>query len=113
MKNITNELIQEKLDSREALTILFVYTPLCGTCKLAGSMLEVIEASNPALMIHRININHAPNFAQTWKIKSVPCLLIFQKGLGVERIYAFQSISYLHAIMKPYIAVAELQTNRY
>jgi len=112
MKEINATTLNEKLQLRESLTILFVYTPLCGTCKLAGSMLDVIETSYPSLVIHKLNINHAPTFAQTWKIKSVPSLLVFQKGLGVERIYAFQSISHLHAMIKPYAVFAELQIKR-
>ncbi|WP_100407264.1 thioredoxin family protein [Bacillus solitudinis] len=112
MNEVNSIILQEKLDKREALTVLFVYSPLCGTCRLAGNMLEVIEASYPSLPIYKLNINHAPSFAQDWRIKSVPCLLVFQKGLGVERRYAFHSIGHLHEMMKPYAALANLHMNR-
>ncbi|MFC0470230.1 thioredoxin family protein [Halalkalibacter kiskunsagensis] len=104
MEEISSSKLDEMLGARDPLTIVFVYTPLCGTCKLAERMVGVVEKTFETLPIFSLNINHSPAFAQKWKIKSVPCLLLFQKGLGVERIYAFQSIAYVHDIVKPYAA---------
>ncbi len=106
MKEITSSELEEMLKGRDPLTIVFVHTPLCGTCKMARRMIDVIGSAFDSLSIHSLNINHAPSFAQKWKIESVPCLLLFQKGLGVERIYAFRSIEYLHGVLKPYAAVS-------
>ncbi|MDQ0205974.1 thioredoxin family protein [Alkalicoccobacillus murimartini] len=103
MIDITANEVEHKLASREELEILFIHTPLCGTCKRAASMLEILEMTYDQLSIDRLNINHHPSFAHTWRIKSVPCLMVFQKGLGVERVYAFQSIPALHALLQPYL----------
>jgi thioredoxin-like negative regulator of GroEL len=112
MEEISNHTLESILAAREPFTIVFVYTPLCGTCKLAEKMLLVVQSSFKALPIYSLNINHSPLFAQKWRIKSVPCLLVFQKGLGVERIYAFQSIGYVHKVLKPYAATSSLQEKR-
>ncbi|GAE34619.1 hypothetical protein JCM9157_1689 [Halalkalibacter akibai JCM 9157] len=74
-------------------------------------MLKVVQASFDSLPIYSLNINHSPEFAQKWKIKSVPCLLVFQKGLGVECLYAFQSIANVHEKLKPYAVAWSLQEN--
>ena len=111
MEEIVSSTLDQKLTDREPLSIVFVYTPLCGTCKLAEKMLTVVQSSFDSLPMYSLNINHSPAFAQQWKIKSVPCLLVFQKGLGVERIYAFQSIGYVHNKLKPYAAAWLLQNN--
>ncbi len=104
----TSEEINRMLSGRQQLTVVFVFTPLCGTCKLAEGMLKVILAKEPTLDMKKLNINYAPSFAQKWKIESVPCLLVFQKGLGVERLYAFHSVEYLYEKLKPYAAITKL-----
>lgn len=109
MKEITSSNLEKMLRDRESLTIVFVHTPLCGTCKMARGMVELVGRSFHSLPLYSLNINHASSFAQKWKVKSVPCLLLFQKGLGVERIYAFRSVSYIHEVLKPYAAAWSLQ----
>ncbi|ARK30365.1 thioredoxin family protein [Halalkalibacter krulwichiae] len=109
MEEISSKKLAEKLADRDPITIVFVYSPLCGTCKLAEKMLRVVQSSFDALPMYSLNINHSPLFAQQWKVKSVPCLFIFQRGLGVERIYAFRSISYVHEIVKRYATILSLQ----
>ncbi|MEI4801357.1 thioredoxin family protein [Bacillus sp. NPDC077411] len=77
-------------------TVLYVYTPMCGTCQLAKKMLTVVEAALPHLEIGMLNVNYAPHFAREYEIESVPCLLIFEKNQLVKKIYAFQSVEYLY-----------------
>ncbi|GAF65240.1 thioredoxin family protein [Alkalihalobacillus trypoxylicola] len=103
MNTVTIEQLEENLSNKKSLTFVYLYTPLCGTCKLASKMLEVIEAMEPSLEILSLNINHAPSFAQKWKIESVPCLYVFQNGLGVERVYAFHSVAHVFETIKPYL----------
>ncbi|MBP3950648.1 thioredoxin family protein [Bacillus suaedae] len=102
MIEITNDELHKKLESREPLTIIFIYTPLCGTCKLAEKMIRIVEEMLPTLPIYSLNVNHAAGFAQTWKVKSVPALYVFQKGFGTKQIYAFHSIMNVHQLLKPY-----------
>ncbi|KMK76392.1 thioredoxin family protein [Alkalihalobacillus pseudalcaliphilus] len=112
MQETNVENLQSKLNSRNSVEFLYVYTPLCGTCKLAKKMVEVIEATDESLIIHQLNINHAPDFAKKWKIESVPALFVFQNGLGVERIYAFQSVPFLFETLQPYLVKNRLNQNK-
>ncbi|GGD06822.1 hypothetical protein GCM10011389_12970 [Pontibacillus salipaludis] len=43
-----------------------------------------------------------PDFMNHYEIESVPCFLIVQKGLILEKIYAFQSVSYLYEKVNQY-----------
>ncbi|WP_206831798.1 thioredoxin family protein [Alicyclobacillus fructus] len=64
---------------REAL--VFVHTPLCGTCQLARRMLEVVDAARGhALPLYDLDANLAPEAMQSWKIESVPALLYVKNG---------------------------------
>ncbi|WP_017727968.1 thioredoxin family protein [Halalkalibacterium ligniniphilum] len=95
-----------KIDTTSKHTYaVFVYSPLCGTCKLAKSMLRVMEQTFPRFEIKEVNINEKPQFAQERKVTSVPCLLLFDQDVEVERLYAFRSLEHLYHRIKPYTTV--------
>ncbi|ABS23785.1 thioredoxin [Bacillus cytotoxicus NVH 391-98] len=77
-------------------TVLYVYTPMCGTCQLAKKMLTVVEATIVDLEVGMLDLNYAPHLAREYEIESVPCLLIFENGTLKKKIYAFHSVEYLY-----------------
>lgn len=83
---------QHKNDSE--LSLLYIYTPMCGTCQIASKMMQVIKEMVPHA-IGQANINFLGNLARDYEIESVPCLLIAKNGTVYKKIYAFQSVLYL------------------
>jgi thioredoxin 1 len=79
---------------------LFLFTPTCGTCKLAEKMLTVIQELLPDFPIKKVNLNYTPDLASEWEVQSVPCLLLFKEGVMVKKIFAFQSVDYLYKEVK-------------
>lgn len=75
---------------------LYAYTSMCGTCQVAGKMLDVVEAMNTGVPLERININYYEEIARDYQIESVPCLLLFEQGVLKKKIYAFQSVPYIY-----------------
>ncbi|MED1857880.1 thioredoxin family protein [Brevibacillus reuszeri] len=88
---------------KEQSFALFVFTPMCGTCKLAERMLEVTSEALPAIVIKKLNINVAHGLAEQLMITSVPALLLFQKGELVARHFAIQSVAFLYEVLKPLV----------
>ncbi|SRR5699024_1926635 len=84
---------QEKEQAEQAL--LYLYTPLCGTCQVASKMMMVVEELKKGLPIGKADLNYLGDLAIDYEIESVPCLLIAEKGQIKEKIYAFQSIPHL------------------
>ncbi|MCR8842812.1 thioredoxin family protein [Paenibacillus sp. SC116] len=93
------------------IDLLYMYSPLCGTCHVASRMLDVVEHLLPELRFERLNVNEAPDLAQEYQVESVPCLIIWrtievkqnQQDLILhnafvypQKIYAFHSIPYLY-----------------
>jgi thioredoxin 1 len=89
----------EQLPQYESLAIFF-YAPICGTCKVAERMLVVVKELIPALHFRKVDLNFTPSVAENWEIQSVPCLILFRKGISQKRIYAFQSVEYLYNELK-------------
>ncbi|WP_313892915.1 thioredoxin family protein [Psychrobacillus sp.] len=83
---------QHKNDSEPSL--LYIYTPMCGTCQVASKMMQVIKEMVPHA-IGQANINFLGSLAIDYEIESVPCLLIAKNGTVYKKIYAFQSVPYL------------------
>ncbi|MEN1969757.1 thioredoxin family protein [Lentibacillus sp. N15] len=81
---------------------VYIFTPLCGTCKLARTMLDKIESVHGTDVFYAMNASLNPEFMQNYKIESVPCLLIKQGGEIKERVYAFRSIGHIYHYLLEY-----------
>lgn len=75
-------------------SILYIYTPMCGTCQVASKMLTVCEQliDEP---VPQLNANYSPELMEEFQVESVPCLLIKKAPNTFEKVYAFQSVPYL------------------
>ncbi|WP_062109355.1 thioredoxin family protein [Bacillus niameyensis] len=82
--------------------ILYFYTPLCGTCQVAGRMLDVVEQMIHDWSFGKSDLNYMPEVAKLFSIESVPCLLVIREGIVLEKIYAFQSVPYLYSTIKAF-----------
>ncbi|GKU83217.1 thioredoxin family protein [Niallia sp. NCCP-28] len=80
---------------KEQAFMLYLYTPLCGTCQVASKMLTVVEAMVKNGVFAKIDLNYYPALAEKYEVESVPCLLIFKEGNLLEKKYAFHSVPYL------------------
>lgn len=85
---------------KEDTIFLYLYTPFCGTCQVAGKMLEIVSAMLPELTLGKCNLNYLPQLALKWEIESVPCLVILNNGGIAEKVYAFQSVPFLYDKIK-------------
>ncbi|KYC66910.1 thioredoxin family protein [Heyndrickxia coagulans] len=83
--------LEERILQEEKLALYF-YTPLCGTCQLAGRMLEIAEQAVPRFPYAKANLNYVPQMAEKYQIESVPCLLLLKNGKAIDKVYAFQSV---------------------
>lgn len=75
--------------------LVYLYTPLCGTCQVASRMLEITTQILPDITTGKMDINYMPDLARDLTIQSVPCLLFIKNGEVKEEVYAFQSVPYL------------------
>lgn len=99
----SEETEREWLDrDKTAREAVFFYTPLCGTCKVALRMLEIVEAAGVSLPVAKININFAPVLRDGWRIASVPALVLVRDGEPEQTEYAMQSVDSLYRLMKTF-----------
>ncbi|ASN04834.1 thioredoxin family protein [Virgibacillus necropolis] len=81
---------------------LYIYTPFCGTCHLAKTMLHKIESVHKENIFLEMNASLYPEFMQEAQVESVPCLLIKDNNVIKEKVYAFQSIPNIYTYLMKY-----------
>jgi len=86
----------EQQREQSPLTAFYLYTPFCGTCQVAGKMLEVVDELVKDVPMGKANLNFMEDLAVDYEIESVPCLLISENGEIREKIYAFESVTNLY-----------------
>lgn len=91
-------MLREKTDTNFTgdLSVTLVYTSMCGTCEMAKRMLSVISESMKDIAFYQMNANLYPDVINAYDISSVPCFLIFKRGVLVDQFYAFHSVSFLY-----------------
>ena len=74
---VMQELSQAGTDSKvnqadERAFAVFMYTPLCGTCKVTERMLDIIMTMQPSLPLVKCNINFLPQISQDMANRECP-----------------------------------------
>lgn len=98
-----NEWTKEEMEaflSEKKTGYIYFYTPMCGTCQVAGKMLTVVEQLLPDVLSGKADLNYLPAMAERFEIESVPCLIIVNEGRVQDKVYAFQSVPYLYEKLK-------------
>ena len=101
MKEWSKDNIMTSIANEES-AVLYFYTPMCGTCQVAGRMIGIVEHMFTSIAFGKMDLNYLPGIAEQFSIESVPCLLIMKEGKVMEKVYAFKSVPYLHALINDY-----------
>lgn len=82
--------------------LLFIYTPICGTCSVARAMLENIEKIHKQPIFYEMNANFEEDFMHEHLVEQVPCLFIMQDHEVKEKIYTLHSTGNIYRYLLEY-----------
>ena len=66
--------------------LLDFWAEWCGPCKMIGPIIEELAVDNKGkAVIGKVDVDKNPKLSQTYAIRSIPTLLIFNKGEVVDK----------------------------
>lgn len=81
-KNFESEVLKSDIP-----IIVDFWAEWCGPCRLiAPALTEIAAESEGKLKVGKLNVDHFPQLAMTYQIRSIPNLKIFKAGKIVDEI---------------------------
>lgn len=75
-----------KLALKKDVLLVDFWAPWCGPCKMVAPTLNEIAETEPDIIIGKVNVDHNQDLARKYKVRNIPTMLIFKKGVEVGRI---------------------------
>ncbi|MBQ8892102.1 MAG: thioredoxin [Bacilli bacterium] len=83
------EINKDNFDSKvlksESMVLADFNADWCGPCKMLKPILESISNENKDIKVVSINIDSEDELAEAYNVSSIPCLVLFDKGMEVKR----------------------------
>lgn len=100
MLSINEKTFKETVLDSSIPVLVYFWTPWCGLCRFVNPILQKLQAERGE-SLKVVNINADSNFklANTYRLKNLPTLLLFDQGQMIQRLEEFESREDLHRIL--------------
>ena len=107
---LTDATFNEAVVNSEVPVLVDFYADWCGPCKVLLPIIgELAEEYDGKALVVKVNTQHNPALSQHFKIKSIPTLMVFNKGNFQERFQGLVPKPNLAEILDEYIAGTDEQ----
>lgn len=98
IQSITDETFrQEVLESAVPVLVDF-WAPWCGPCQtMALALAEFAQRHGTRIKVVKVNIDNDPEHAMQLSIRSVPTLMLFERGAAPKTVAGAQTLARLEA----------------
>jgi thioredoxin 1 len=88
----TNSGSFDKVINQDLPVLVDFWAPWCGPCKMLGPVLEEVEKEVAGkAVVAKVNVDDEQDLAVKFGVSSIPTMIVFKKGQGVDRSVGFMS----------------------
>ena len=91
MKEINDTNFSEEVLKSSKPVVVDFWAPWCGPCKMLGPVLEEVSKElGEKVEFMKMNVDENPVTSQTYKISSIPTVIIFKNGEVANTLVGFR-----------------------
>jgi thioredoxin 1 len=68
------------------LAVVDFWAPWCGPCNQMAPVVEAFAEDQPDVAVFKVDVDQNPNLSKTYKIQSIPTIILFENGKEKERL---------------------------
>ncbi len=94
-----NSFVNEVINSDKTVIVDF-WASWCGPCKMLSPIVDEIAQEHPEIKVCKVNVDDEPELAQSFRIMSIPTLIVFKGGKTVSSSVGLRPKSEIEAMIK-------------
>ncbi len=92
-------------ESLGGLTLVDFWASWCGPCRMIAPIVEELAEENQGkVTIGKLNIDEQPEAAMTYRVMSIPTLVLFKDGVEQERVVGARSKAAFQQMLDKHLA---------
>ncbi len=89
----------------DVLVFVDFYADWCGPCRIIAPIIDTLaEEFRERVRFASLDIDHSPDIARRYDVKSIPTLIVFRKGKPIRRMVGASSIGHYRGELQKVIS---------